>query len=63
MLLALAVDHVAALHGLTREAAAARLDQADVALVGDQRTVSVTIAGRPIVQMSRRELRDIAGIG
>jgi len=65
LLLADAVDAVAARDGLSREAAAELLDRAtetgDARLVGDAERVTVTVYGEPVVVMTRAELRELAG--
>jgi hypothetical protein len=60
-LLQLAVHNAATLDGITKWAAADLLDQAaatgDAHLAGDAEHVTVTIAGRALVAISREDLR------
>jgi hypothetical protein len=64
VLLQLAVVNVAALHGISREAAADQLDRAaergEVLLVGDADHVTVIVAGRELVAINREDLRRTA---
>jgi hypothetical protein len=64
-LLQLAVGVVAIDDDISRQAAADVLDRAaatgDAAIEGDSEHVTVTIHGRPLIAVSRKELRRAAG--
>lgn len=65
VLLQLAVHNAATLDGISRQAAADQLDRAaecgDAHLVGDDEHVTVTVAGRALVAITRQSLRELVG--